>query len=122
MEIALWVTQVLLMAFFGMAGVFKATQTEKAREQMSWARESSPAFVRFIAVAEILGAAGMILPMLTGILPWLTPLAAIGFAVIQFLAIFVHLPRREFGILPVNVVVLAMAVFVAAGRFALFGV
>ncbi|WP_309571248.1 DoxX family protein [Deinococcus sp.] len=36
------------------------------------------------------GAAGPILPWLTSIWPWLTPLAALGFAVIMVLAYRVH--------------------------------
>ena len=122
MEIALWVSQVLLAGFFGMAGVFKSTQTEKAKEQMVWARESGTGFVLFVAISEVLGALGMFLPILTGILPWLTPLAAIGFAIIQFLAIVaVHLPRKEYAILPVNAVALALSLFVVYGRWRLFG-
>ena len=51
--------------------------------------------VRFIGVVEFLGALGMILPALTRILPWLTPLAALGFAVIQVLAIGTHAALGE---------------------------
>jgi uncharacterized membrane protein YphA (DoxX/SURF4 family) len=121
MNIALWIAQGLLAAMFGMAGLFKATQTEKAREQMSWAKEASQGYILFIAISEILGAAGILLPMLTGILPWLTPLAAVGFAIIQILAIFaVHLPRKEFTVLPINSVLLALAIFVVIGRWSLF--
>ena len=68
----------------------------------------------------MLGALGMILPMLTGILPWLTPLAAVGLSIIQVLAIFmVHLPKKEYQVIPVNIVLLALSIFVAYGRFAL---
>ena len=38
MNIALWVAQVLLAAMYGMAGIMKAFQTAKAREQLSWAK------------------------------------------------------------------------------------
>jgi len=43
----------------------------------------NPAFRNFIGTAELLAAAGLILPGVTGILPWLTPLAAAGFMIIQ---------------------------------------
>lgn len=70
---------------------------------------------------EPLGAIGLILPLVTGILPWLTLLAAIGLALIQALAILTaHLPRKEYNIIPVNVVLLALAAFVVIGRWALF--
>lgn len=121
MNIALWIVQVLLAAIYGMSGFMKVFQTEKTREQMAWAKEESPGCIRFVGTSELLGAAGMILPLLTGILPWLTPLAAIGFALIQFLAILtVHIPRKDYNILPMNVVLLALSIFVVVGRWALF--
>ncbi|HWS71505.1 MAG TPA: DoxX family protein, partial [Thermoanaerobaculia bacterium] len=48
-----------------------------------------------IGLAEILGAAGLVLPMLTGVLPWLTPLAAAGLAVIVLMASGFHLRADE---------------------------
>jgi uncharacterized membrane protein YphA (DoxX/SURF4 family) len=51
-------------------------------------------------------------------MPWLTPLAAIGLALIQILAIFTeHLPKKEYNVIPVNVVLLALALFVVIGRW-----
>jgi len=48
----------------------------------------------------------------------LTVLAAIGLALIQTLAIFtVHLPKKEYKVLPINVVLLALSLFVAIGRW-----
>src|SRR5690349_12499875 len=122
MNIALWIVQVLLAAFFGMAGASKVFQTAKTREnpQMTWAHGQSDGYIRFVGTSELLGALGLILPILTGILALLTPVAAIGLALIQLLAILiVHLPKKEYGIIPVNVVVLALAIFVAIGRWAL---
>jgi uncharacterized membrane protein YphA (DoxX/SURF4 family) len=121
MNIALWIAQVLLLAMFGMAGAMKAFMTAKAKETQSWAKERTDGFVRFVGVAELLGALGMVLPMLTGILPWLTALAAVGLALIQILAIItVHVPTKEYKILPVNIILLALALFVVWGRWGLF--
>jgi hypothetical protein len=44
---------------------------------------------------ELLGAAGLILPAVTGIAPILTPLAAAGLAVMMLLAAFTHVRRKE---------------------------
>lgn len=121
MNIALWIAQVLLGAMFGMAGVMKTFQTAKAKEMLPWAKERTDGFVRFVGISELLGTLGLFLPILTGILPWLTPLAAVGLAVIQVLAIFsVHLPKKEYNVLPINAVLLAIAVFVVIGRWPLF--
>ena len=51
--------------------------------------------MRFIGVMELLGAAGLILPAVTGIAPILTPLAAAGLAVMMLLAAPTHLRRKE---------------------------
>jgi len=121
MNIALWIAQGLLAAIYLMAGAMKTFMTPRAKETLPWAKERSDGFVRFVGTSELLGALGMFLPMLTGILPWLTALAAVGFAIIQVLAIFtVHVPRKEYNVLPINAVLLALAVFVAWGRWGLF--
>jgi uncharacterized membrane protein YphA (DoxX/SURF4 family) len=121
MNIALWVAQVLLAAMFGMAGIMKTFQTAKAKEQFPWAKNRSDAFVRFVGVSELLGALGLVLPLVTGVLPWLTVLAAIGLTLIQLLAIFTeHLPKKEYNVIPINVVLIAIAVFIVLGRWTLF--
>ena len=108
---------------FGMAGFIKTFQTAKAHETLPWAKNRSDSFVRFVGTTEFLGALGIVFPLLTGILPWLTALAAIGLALIQILAIFTeHLPKQEYKILPVNVVLLALSLLVVIGRWAMFSV
>jgi putative oxidoreductase len=121
MNIALWIAQGLLAAMYLAAGILKTFQTAKAREQMSWAKNRSDGFIRFVGTSELLGALGLILPLVTGVLPWLTVLAALGLTLIQFLAIFTeHLPKKEYNVIPVNIVLLALAAFVVVGRWALF--
>ena len=121
MNIALWILQVLLAGMFGMTGFMKGITTNKAREQMPWAKDSSVTKVRFVGILEILAALGMLLPMIFNIFPWLTPLAAAGLTLIQILAIFtVHIPRKEFTSLLMNIVLLVLSFLVAIGRWSLF--
>jgi hypothetical protein len=121
MNIVLWIAQVILLFMYGYAGATKDFNTAKARESMNWMKGRTDNFVHFVGTAELLGAAGMVLPMLTGILPWLTPLAGIGLSLIQLLAIITeHLPKKEFKILPFNIFLLILAVFVVVGRWGLF--
>lgn len=121
MNIALWIVQILLAAMYGMSGAMKTFQTAKAKAQFPWAKNRSDGFVRFVGISELLGALGLILPIFTGVLPWLTVLAAIGLALIQVLAIFTeHLPKKEFNVIPINIVLLALSVFVVIGRWILF--
>ena len=120
MNIALWVAQKLLAAMFGMAGIMKTFQTAKAKEQLPWAKDRSDGFVRFVGASELLGALGLVLPLLTGILPWMTVLAATGLLLIQLLAIFTeHLPKKEYNVIPINLVLIAISVFIVVGRWTL---
>ena len=120
MNIALWIAAGLLAAMYLMAGAMKAFTPAKAKEQLPWAKRHSDTFIRFVGFAELLGALGLILPLVTGILPWLTPVAALGLVLVQALAIFAeHLPHKEMKVLPMNLVLLLLAAFVAYGRFVL---
>lgn len=123
MNITLWIAQGLLAAMYLMAGSMKAFQPARVRgnPQMTWAKDRADGFIRFVGTSELLGALGLILPLVTGILPWLTVLAAVGLTLIQLLAIFTeHLPRKEYNVIPVNIILLALAVFVVIGRWGLF--
>ena len=118
MNIALWVVQGLLALVFIMAGGMKVMQPkEKLAENMGWVEDFSPNTIRLIGTLEILGGICIVLPALTGILPLLTPLAAVGLALDMIGAMITHLRRREYSNFGFNIVLLALAVFVAYGRF-----
>jgi uncharacterized membrane protein YphA (DoxX/SURF4 family) len=55
----------------------------------------SAAFRQFIGVAEILASVGLVLPAVTRILPWLTPLAALGLTIVMISATIFHITRNE---------------------------
>jgi len=118
MNTVLWALQVVLAVAFAFAGFGKLTQPyEKLHERMAWVEDFSPRTIKLVGAMELLGAVGLVLPAATGILPWLTPLAALGLAVIQVLAIPVHLRRHETPMVVVNVVLALLAGFVAWQRF-----
>jgi hypothetical protein len=85
----LWVIQGLLALLFLFAGVVKlvipASQLVKQTPMLS------ATFLRFVAVCEVLGAIGLILPWLLRIQPGLTPLAAAGLVIIMIGATVVTL-------------------------------
>lgn len=121
LNIGLWIAQVSLLGIYGAYGIYKTFLTEKAKEKMTWTKGRTDYFIRFVGVAELLGAVGVVLPMLTGILPWVTILAAIGLTLVQGFAIFTeHLPKKEYKFLPLNLYFAAMSVFVIIGRWSLF--
>lgn len=117
-NIGLWVAQAVLAAVYVMAGFMKLTQPIDAlvASGMSYAGDYPEMLTRFIGTMEVLGAIGIILPAVSRIAPFLTPLAALGFSTIQVLAIGLHTMRGEFQVLPVNLVLLALSLFVLWGR------
>jgi uncharacterized membrane protein YphA (DoxX/SURF4 family) len=85
-NVLLWITQGLLAALFLFAGVVKLTMPIQVLAQQAGLPGG---FMRFIAVAEVLGALGLVLPGLLRIGRGLTPLAATGLAIIMIGAIIV---------------------------------
>jgi hypothetical protein len=121
MSIALWIVAGLLaVAYLGSGGMKLATAYDKltSNPNMAWARDFSPSAVKGIGAAEILGAAGLILPQATGIAAVLTPVAASGLVLLQLGAMVTHARRKEYRPLPINIVLALLAAFVAIGRFA----
>lgn len=118
MIIALWVVQLLLALMFGMSGFLKASKTKaELAPRMTYVEDLSPAAIRTIGVLEVLGALGLVVPLLVGMGPGLTAWAAVGLALVMVAAIALHVRRKEPKVIPMNVVLLVLAAFVALGRF-----
>ena len=119
LNVALWVCQILLAALFGYSGLMKSAKTKPELVEMGQtaAEDLSPDAIRFIGIMEILGTIGIILPLLTGVFPILTPLAAIGFGIIMILAAVFHFRRSEKATVLLNLLILLLCAFVAYGRF-----
>jgi uncharacterized membrane protein len=117
MDISLWIIQVILGLAFIVFGSMKAFQYEKSKASQPWVKDSSKGLVIFIGVAEILGGLGIIVPQATGILTWLTPLAAVGIAGIMILAGGFHIKRKENKAIWLNLILLILALFIAYGRW-----
>lgn len=116
-QISLWIVQVLLALSFGMTGAMKAmTPYDALAASMAWVAHVPEALVRFIGVAELAGAIGLVLPALARIQPRLTPLAAAGLVIVMVLAAGTHASLGEWGAIPVNLVLGGLAAFVAWGR------
>lgn len=87
---AYWVVAGLLALLYLYGGGAKMVRSrERLRPMMAWV-DSTP-MVRTIGVLEVLGVVGLLLPPLTGVAPWLAPVAAVGFVVLQIAATRVHL-------------------------------
>ena len=117
LNVTLWAGQVLLAALFVLVGyTHAAAPIEVAVQRAPWVASLPVALVRFIGVAELAGALGLLLPAATRIRPMLTPLAAVGLATMMALAIPFHLLRGEGSAVIINLVLGALAVLVALGR------
>jgi putative oxidoreductase len=120
MNVVLWIVQALLAATYVMVGSMKAVwPLEALSKRIAWVRAVPVGLVRFIGIAEVLGAIGLILPMVTTIAPWLTVAAAAGLVLLQVCAIVFHVFRHETRMLLGNIVLLLLAAFVLVGRVAI---
>ncbi|WP_308991865.1 DoxX family protein [Mariniflexile litorale] len=116
-HITLWIAQVLLAVMFIMAGIMKASQPIEALSQsLPWVTTVPVGLVRFIGISELLGGLGLILPSLLRFKPFLTVWAALGLATVMILAAIFHASRGEFSAIGVNVVLIAVFLFIAWGR------
>jgi|SRR5579863_5227033 len=118
LRIALWTVQIVLAAVFMMSGAIKVftSPADLVKAAPDFATMGL-GLIRFIGIAELAGAIGLILPALTRIAPSLTPLAASALAVVMLLAAIFHISRGEIAHLGVVIPLGALACFVAWGRF-----
>lgn len=118
LNLSLWVAQIILAVFFGMTGFAKlTTPIDLLGQQIFWVADVSPTLVRFIGLAELLGAIGLILPSLFRIMPKLTSYAALGLALTMINATAFHITRGEYSVIGLNLLLAIIAVFIAWGRF-----
>ncbi len=118
MKYALWIVQGLLAVVFLFAGITKLVMPyEEMVAQMSLPLPEF--FLRFIGVAEVLGALGLVLPGLLRIRPGLTPLAAAGLTVIMIGATVTTLATVDAVLAVIPLVVGLFTAFVAYGRWRL---
>jgi len=90
----LWFIQVFLAVQYLFHGWIFVSPPAVMAEAMA-GMGLNPAFRQFIGIAEILAAIGLVLPALTRIQPWLTPLAALGLTVVMISATIFHIGRNE---------------------------
>lgn len=120
MNLALWITA-------GLLAVVLLVSTSKAflpRERIAavgraaeWVLDFSPAALRAIAALEFLAAIGLILPAALDIAPVLVPVTATCVAVLFLGAVTMRLRRGERATIVPDLIYLALAIFVAWGRF-----
>jgi hypothetical protein len=120
MNLALWIVTGLLAAVL----LVSTSKMFVPREKMAsvgaaaeWVLDFSPGALRAIGTLEILAAAGLILPAVLDIAPVLVPVTATCVALLFTGAVIMRLRRGEKATIVGDLVLLAMAAFVAWGRF-----
>jgi uncharacterized membrane protein YphA (DoxX/SURF4 family) len=93
LNIALWILQVLLAVVYLMHGWLMVAPPAEMVEMIN--AQLGVGLRMFIGVAELLAVAGLILPGVTRIMPWLTSVAAAGLMIVMASATVVHISRGE---------------------------
>jgi uncharacterized membrane protein YphA (DoxX/SURF4 family) len=119
MNTVLWILQVVMGVYFFMVGVMHFIVPPGLPAPMGWMYELPPGLHYFTGVAEILAGLGLILPGVTKIQPRLTIYAALGLVVLMIGAAGWHLLRGEVVSIGQNILLAAIAGFIAYGRWRL---
>ncbi|HKC68965.1 MAG TPA: DoxX family protein [Bacteroidia bacterium] len=116
MNAALWTAQILLAASLLTGTALKFMPIEKVSAMMPWTGQIPVIYVRLLGVIDLLGAAGLILPMWLNIKPQLTKWAATGCTALMVCAIIFHVLRGEASVIGFNIFCIVLAVFIALKR------
>ena len=120
MNLGLWIIAGLLAVAFAVGGLSKlAIPKEKiaALPGGKWVESFSPDFVKTTGALDLLAAGGLILPAALGIAPILVPVAAVGVVLLMAGAVVVRLRHGSQKAIVGDLAYLALAGFVAWGRF-----
>jgi uncharacterized membrane protein len=111
----LWIAQGFVALVVMLTGLTKlVVPREQLANRMHWAAAWPRSRIKLLGAAEVAGSIGLVVPAVTGIAPFLTPLAAACLAVLMIGAVRTHVQLRE-SFVPAAIVA-ALCIFVAAGR------
>jgi len=120
MNLALWIAAGLL-ALVALAGGVSKTFVPKAKlaahDGGQWTEEASVGFVKTLGVLELLAAFGLILPAVVDIAPVMVPVTAVCWVALMIGAMITHGRLGQFPLVMLNLAYLALAAFIAWGRF-----
>ncbi|WP_345494927.1 DoxX family protein [Nocardia callitridis] len=119
MNLALWIAAGLLAAIALVGGVTKAFVPKQKLARThggEWTEDATAGFVRTLGALEILAAIGLVLPAVLDIAPILVPVTAICWVVLMVGAMTTHVRHGSARFVFLNLIYLALAVFIAWGR------
>jgi hypothetical protein len=120
MDLTLWIAAGLLAAV-ALAGGISKTFVPKAKLAAAhggeWTAGASVGFVKTLGVLELLAAVGLILPAVVDIAPVMVPVTATCWVLLMIGAMITHGRLGQYELVMLNLVHLALAAFIAWGRF-----
>ena len=117
LRIGLWTAQIIVFVLFTLFGSMKLLMpVDKLAEMWIWPGQVPSWFLHLTGILDVVGGIGVLLPAVTRIQPRLAVLAALGCSLLQIAAIIFHLSRGEAAVVPLNIVLLALSVFILWGR------
>jgi uncharacterized membrane protein YphA (DoxX/SURF4 family) len=117
LRIGLWTAQIIVFVLFTLFGSMKLLMpVDKLAEMWIWPCQVHSWFLHLTGILDVVGGIGVLLPAVTRIQPRLAVLAALGCSLLQIAAIIFHLSRGEAAVVPLNIVLLALSVFILWGR------
>lgn len=120
MNLTLWTTTGLLSVVALTGGISKTFVPKHKLAHVpggGWTVDHSVGFVTTLGVLELLAVTGLTLPAAFDVAPVLVPITASCWVVLMAGAAITHLRRGERTFVALNLVYLALAAFVAWGRF-----
>lgn len=120
MNTALWIVAGLLAGVALLGGstkTFLPKTTLAAHDGGRWTAEASVGFVKTLGILELAAAVGLVLPALLDVAPIIVPVTATCWVALMIGAMITHLRLGQPGLVTLNLAYLAMAAFVALGRF-----
>lgn len=120
MNLALWIGAGLLAAVALGGGLIKTCVPKEklaAGPGGGWIDDSRVGFVKTLGVLEVLAGLGLLLPAMVGIAPVLVPVTAVCWVLLMVGAMVTHGRLGEAKFVGLNLIYLALAAFIAWGRF-----
>ena len=111
MLIAFWILNGLAALLFLLTGILKLSRPKEklAAYGQAWVEDFTTGPIKLIGLAEVVGAVGLILPVLLGVAQILAPIASLALAVLMVGASVTHIRRKETPIPPLVLVALTLA-------------
>ncbi|MEV0929395.1 DoxX family protein [Streptomyces phaeochromogenes] len=120
MNLALWICAGLLAAVAlagGISKTFVPKEALAAAHGGGWTEDAGVGFVKTLGVLELLAALGLILPAALDVAPVLVPVTAVCWVLLMIGAMVTHGRLGESRFVLLNLAYLALAAFIAWGRF-----